>query len=139
MESGRRRILAVRVGRGRRHDFHLWKTSGVRVQPGVAILCDTGYQGLQKLHANCRKPQKATRKRPLTAEQKRANRAVNATRVPIEHASRAGSRSFACSASATATAAVASACASTSSRPSPTWNHERGLLASWTRAGSATS
>jgi hypothetical protein len=86
LESGSRRILAVRVGKGRRHDFHLWKSSGVRVHPAVAILWDTGYQGLQKLHANCRKPQKATKKHPLTAEQKRANRAVNATRVPVEHA-----------------------------------------------------
>ena len=49
---------------------------------------NTGYQGLQKLHANCRKPAKATKKRPLTREQKRANRQVNSRRVVVEHAIR---------------------------------------------------
>ena len=88
LERGTRRILAVRVGKGRRHDFHLFKQSQVRVHPSVAIFCDTGYQGLQKLHANTRKPHRATKKHPLTREQKQANRAVNSQRVVIEHAIR---------------------------------------------------
>ena len=45
-------------------------------------------QGLQKLHANTHKPSKATKKRPLTSEQKRANRQVNSRRVVVEHAIR---------------------------------------------------
>lgn len=88
MQAGSGRILSVRTGKGRRHDFHLWKSSTVRVHPGVQIACDTGYQGLQKLHANCLKPKKATRKRPLTKEQEAANRAINAKRVVVEHAIR---------------------------------------------------
>ena len=83
METGSRRILSVRVGKGRRHDFHLWKSSGVRVHPQVQIACDTGYQGMAKLHANCLKPLKATKKRPLTREQKQANRAINSKRVVV--------------------------------------------------------
>ena len=85
LERGSRRILAVRVGKGRRHDFHLFKRSQTRVHPRVEMFADTGYQGLQKLHANTRKPHKATKKHPLTAEQKRANRAVNSRRVVVEH------------------------------------------------------
>jgi hypothetical protein len=88
MQAGSGRILSVRTGKGRRHDFHLWKTSGVRVHPQVRIACDTGHQGIQKLHANCLKPQKATKKRPLSAEQKAANRAINSKRVVVEHAIR---------------------------------------------------
>jgi hypothetical protein len=88
LERGSRRILAVSMGKGRRHDFHLYKQSRVRVHPSVPMHADTGYQGLQKLHANCRKPQKATKKHPLTREQKRANRAINSERVVIEHAIR---------------------------------------------------
>ncbi len=38
---------------------------------------DTGYQGLQKLHANTHKPAQATKKHPLTDEQKRVNRQIN--------------------------------------------------------------
>ena len=88
LERGTRRILAVRVGKGRRHDFPLYKQSQTRVHPGVEVFCDTGYQGLQKLHANTRKPHKATKKRPLTREQKQANRQINSRRVAVEHAIR---------------------------------------------------
>ncbi len=56
--------------------------------PSVPVFCDTGYQGLQKLHANTRKPIKATKKLPLTPEQKRANRAINSRRVVVGHAIR---------------------------------------------------
>ena len=73
LERGTRRLLAVRVGKGRRHDFHLIKRTLTRMHPAVVIFADTGYQGLQKLHANTRKPVKATRKHPLTREQKQAN------------------------------------------------------------------
>ena len=52
------------------------------------MFADTGYQGIQKLHANTRKPTKATRKHPLPPEQKQANRALNSRRVLIEHAIR---------------------------------------------------
>lgn len=88
LERGTRRILAVRVGKGRRHDFHLYKQSQTRVHPKVELFSDTGYQGIQKLHANTRKPAKATKKHPLTPEQKQANRAINSQRVVIEHAIR---------------------------------------------------
>lgn len=88
LERGTRRILAVSAGKGRRHDFHLFKQSQLRVHPSVPIHADTGYQGIQKLHANTHKPTKATRKRPLTPEQKQANRAINSRRVVIEHAIR---------------------------------------------------
>ena len=88
MDTKSRRILSVRVGKGRRHDFHLWKKSRVRVHPQVQLACDTGYQGIQKFHANCLKPAKATKKHPLTKEQKRGNAAINSTRVVVEHAIR---------------------------------------------------
>ena len=88
LETGTRRILAVCVGKGRRHDFHLFKQSQTRVHPSVEMFADTGYQGLQKLHGLTRKPTKATKKRPLDPEQKRANRAINSRRVVVEHAIR---------------------------------------------------
>ena len=88
LEHGSQRILCVRVGQGRRHDFRLFKESQVRVHPSVSIDADTGYQGLQKLHANTHKPTKATKKHPLTPEQKRANRVINSRRIVIEHAIR---------------------------------------------------
>lgn len=77
--------MSVRVGKGRRHDFHLWKESEVKVAPEVDVVCDSGYQGMQKMHANCQKPDKATKKKPLTQEQKRRNRKISSKRVPVEH------------------------------------------------------
>ena len=88
LETGTRRILAVCAGKGRRHDFHLYKQSRVRVHPSVSMHADTGYQGLQKLHANTHKPAKATKKHPLTREQKQTNRQINSRRVVVEHAIR---------------------------------------------------
>ena len=88
LETGTRRILAVCVGKGRRHDFHLYKQSRVRVHPSVSMHADTGYQGLQKLHANTHKPAKATKRHPLTREQKQANRQINSRRVVVEHSIR---------------------------------------------------
>ena len=88
LERGTRRILAVRVGKGRRHAFHLFKRSQTRVHPAVELFADTGYQGLQKLHANGRKPVKATQKHPRTRAQKQANRQINSRRVVTEHAIR---------------------------------------------------
>ena len=88
LERGSRHILAVRVGKGRRHDFHLFKQSQTRVHPSVEMFADTGYQGLQKLHARIHKPAKASRKHPLTREQKQVNREINSRRVVVEHAIR---------------------------------------------------
>ncbi len=34
--------------------------------PSIKILTDSGYQGIQKIHANCIKPVKGTKKKPLT-------------------------------------------------------------------------
>ena len=53
---------------------------------GADRACDTGCQGIEKQHANCLKPVKATKKRPLSQEQKAANRAISSRRVVVEHA-----------------------------------------------------
>ena len=60
----------------------------VRVHPSISIDADTRCQGLQKLHANTHKPVKATKKRSLIPEQKRANHQINSQRSVVEHAIR---------------------------------------------------
>src|SRR6185437_2382682 len=44
------RILCLAHDAGRRHDFRLFKVSGVRLHPETEAITDTGYMGLQKLH-----------------------------------------------------------------------------------------
>jgi DDE superfamily endonuclease len=47
-----RRIICTAHGKGRRHDFWLFLTSGVRLHSRTEGLGDKGYQGWRKLYAN---------------------------------------------------------------------------------------
>jgi len=72
---------------GRRHDKRLIDKSGVvRIVPDkVTIWTDTGFQGIAKLHPNSVLPDKATKKHPLTENQKQNNRIISGLRVISEH------------------------------------------------------
>ena len=80
-------ILAVAVGKGRAHDFRLFKRHALSLPEGTEILADRGYQGLAKFHPKCRTPHQRRRKTiPLSAEQRAHNRALASERVCVEHA-----------------------------------------------------
>ncbi len=70
---------------GRRHDFRLFKESGVRIHPEIKTVTDTGYQGLGKIHSNSALPKKKTKKNPLTKEDKRNNGKLSSLRVLNEN------------------------------------------------------
>jgi hypothetical protein len=76
------------MGKGKRHDFHLFKTSKVKLQSEIECLADKGYQGIHKLHANSRIPQKKPRGGVLTSQNKRQNRELAQLRVVVEHVNR---------------------------------------------------
>lgn len=80
-----RRIIAVHVCEGKRHDFKLLKDSRVRLRPKTKTVLDSGYQGAQHIHANTILPQKRSKKHPLTKEQKRANTVLARERITNEH------------------------------------------------------
>jgi hypothetical protein len=82
------KIYCVYRGKGRQHDFNLFKKSKVRVHPLVLLQADRGYQGLGKLHAHSELPYKRSKKQPLSKEQKQHNRKLAAERVGVEHAIR---------------------------------------------------
>jgi hypothetical protein len=73
---------------GRRHDKRLLdKADLVRHVPAdVTLWADTGFQGLSKSHPNTQMPQKSSRKKPLSSEQKQNNRVISGLRVTVEHA-----------------------------------------------------
>lgn len=73
------------MGKGRRHDYHLYKTSKVHALKETQIVVDTGYQGLQKTHANTLKPTKRTKKKPLLEHEKKTNHQISSIRVAVEH------------------------------------------------------
>jgi len=80
-----RQIICTQIGNGRRHDYHLYKTSKVHIHDQTEAVVDTGYQGIQKKHAKTRKPRKNTKKNPLTKTDKKNNRSINSDRVAVKH------------------------------------------------------
>lgn len=86
MDKATGTILAAACGKGREHDFRLFKRSRLRVRPDTELLADSGYQGLAKLHAKSRTPYKRWRKAvPLTEEQRAYNTALASERVLVEN------------------------------------------------------
>ena len=85
MDKKTQKIICTSFTNGKRHDFRLFKESKLHVHPKIKIMADTGYQGLNKLHANTCLPKKKTKKRPLSGEDKKNNRAIANERVTNEH------------------------------------------------------
>ena len=60
-------------------------TIGTSVSGSIPIDADSGYQGLQMLHPNCRIPVKASKNHQLTEREKAYNKRLAKKRVVIEH------------------------------------------------------
>lgn len=43
-------VICLEHGKGRIHDFRLFKTSGVRFGELLKVIADKGYQGIKKIH-----------------------------------------------------------------------------------------
>ena len=80
-----RQIICTAHARGPVHDFALYGRSRVEPYETLEVLGDSGYQGLQKLHAKGRTPHKKPRKAELSDEQKQSNRELARRRVVVEH------------------------------------------------------
>lgn len=78
-------IICSFFGKGRQHDFKLFRASGVHFHPDTKSLVDKGYQGIQKIHENSELPKKKPRGGQLNREQKAYNRALSKKRIGIEH------------------------------------------------------
>ncbi len=85
MDKKNKLVICTHFTNGKRHDFRLFKESGVRIHPEIRSLTDTGYQGINKLHQNSALPKKKTKKNPLTKEDKKSNRELSSERVLNEN------------------------------------------------------
>jgi DDE superfamily endonuclease len=61
------------------------KKVNLALLPSIESLTHSGYQGIKKTHANCVKPVKGTKKRPLTKEDKKHNHYAGSKSVMVEH------------------------------------------------------
>ena len=88
IELKTRKIITLRHGKGRVHDFKLFKKTKVKLPKTSKMLADKGYQGILKIHENSVTPIKKPQGGKLTKEQKRYNRELNQLRVAVEHVNR---------------------------------------------------
>lgn len=79
------KIICTSFCNGKRHDFRLFKESKTHIHPDTDVLVDTGYQGIKKIHSRSALPKKKTKKKPLTKEDKKANRQLASERVLNEN------------------------------------------------------
>ena len=70
---------------GKRHDFRLFKESGIRLHTSIRAKFDSGFQGVLGIHVNSDLPKKRSKKCPLTVADRRRNRLLSSERVLNEH------------------------------------------------------
>ena len=74
-------IICTCFCNGRRHDFRMFKESGLRLPEEIQTITDTGYLGLARLHKNALLQKKRGRKTPLTKADKQFNKSVSSRRI----------------------------------------------------------
>lgn len=79
------KIISTSQSNGKTHDFKIYKNSKSHVHPDTKVQTDSGYQGIQKIHANSELPKKRSKKNPLTKTDKENNRRISADRVIVEN------------------------------------------------------
>jgi hypothetical protein len=74
-------IICTAFGKGRVHDFRLFKQHRVPMLPEQLCLCDKGYQGIAKLHTLSCTPTKKPRGANLDIPERQHNRLLARLRV----------------------------------------------------------
>ena len=83
-----KRILTVAHGKGREHDFTIFKRTFQWADPDMCILGDSGFQGIYDIHKNSWIPHKKPKGGKLTKIQKAQNKLQSSYRMCVEHAIR---------------------------------------------------
>ena len=79
------KIICVHQSKGKTHDFKLFKKSKLPLNKNKQIKVDSGYLGIEKIHANSELPRKSSKLRQLTKIEKRLNLKLSKARVSVEH------------------------------------------------------
>ena len=81
-------IICLSFCNGKKHDFRLFKESGVHADSSTEFETDTGYTGITAIHSNSILPKKRRKNTPLTKEEQRNNRIISKKRIYAEHSIR---------------------------------------------------
>lgn len=79
------KIICTAHGKGKKHDFQLFKGSKIKVNESIEILADKGYQGIKKIHNSSCTPKKKPKNKSLTSQEKEYNRELAKRRIYVEH------------------------------------------------------
>jgi hypothetical protein len=81
-----RKIIAVHTGKGREHDFAVYKrTVGSYMNGETLLYADLGYMGIDAFHAKSKIPIKAKKNQELSEKDKLYNKRLSKKRIHIEH------------------------------------------------------
>jgi hypothetical protein len=80
-----KKIIATKFGKGKKHDFKLYKESKTNIKPSIELQADKGYQGITKLHSNSKTPIKKLKNKELSKEEKAFNKKLASSRIVVEH------------------------------------------------------
>jgi hypothetical protein len=80
-----REVICTAFGKGRQHDFDLFKKSKIAIIPEIKLLADKGYQGINEYIRESYTPYKRTKNRPLNRQEKKYNYFLNSARVAVEN------------------------------------------------------
>ena len=78
-------MICTSFSNGKKHDFRLFKESRVRWTKERFGITDCGYTGIKKLQSNTKLPKKSSKKKPLTIEEKKANKNISSERALNEN------------------------------------------------------
>ena len=79
-------MICVAFCNGRKHDFALYKESGIYVLGRIKIAADSGFQGIAKIHSNSITPRKKSKNKSLSKEDKEYNHDLSSERIGTENA-----------------------------------------------------
>ena len=77
--------MATFFGKGKTHDYKLFKMSGVQLGKDLKLRADLGYWGLQTVALNVILPLKNSKLHQLTRSEKKLNRELARRRVKVEN------------------------------------------------------
>ena len=81
-------IIAIAIGKGKTHDFKLFKEQKMYINEDIKLLADSGFQGILRWHKNSLTPIKKSKNRPLTSEVKKYNSDLSSQRIVVENINR---------------------------------------------------
>ncbi|MBR8826568.1 MAG: hypothetical protein DSM107014_01465 [Gomphosphaeria aponina SAG 52.96 = DSM 107014] len=81
-------IVCTAQGKGKEHNFNIFKKSKILLNYDLEILGDKGYQGINKIHKNSKIPFKKPPKKDLDKEQINFNKTLGKERIIREHINR---------------------------------------------------